>query len=525
MPNFDLSKGPNRFTTGSNGKVFKGLGFKAFNNEERRVTRTQVRLNTANHDTSNVSYWLDSRLPVAFRYNYAEMYNQLVIPKGRIVAVDPDVKSAKENPEIFLNVLTLANGGSPVRLRKAGDTYNAATGLVSPVGVGQPLENIDVEWTPVNAAAYTADFYQPFVGGKGPRALATDAGLEKDKVTGAVVTPIYLSAAYAHPGLGESTGFDYTRTKNPTRTILEEGLCELEEGCCAIATSSGMSAIQLVFELFDLHSEFLVSRDLYGGSFRYFDELERKGQQNFVYFTDENDLENKVTENTTAIYIETPTNPLMQEVSIERISKIAKSKGALLIVDNTLLTPLRQKPLTLGADIVIHSGTKYLTGHNDILAGVVVTNDEKIGERLAWLSNTTGAVLSAFDSWLFIRSLKTLPLRFNQQEKNAKQLAETLKSHPNVKEVLYPNKGAMLSFKLVDASKVDKFLRSLKVATFAESLGGVETLVTYPTTQTHFDIPEDLRLSYGLTPDLLRISVGIESVDDLIEDFKNALDS
>ena len=350
-------------------------------------------------------------------------------------------------------------------------------------------------------------------------------GNRKDKVTGAVVTPIYLSAAYAHPDLGESTGFDYTRTKNPTRTILEEGLCELEEGCCAIATSSGMSAIQLVFELFDLNSEFLVSRDLYGGSFRYFDELERKGQQNFVYFTDENDLENKVTEKTTAIYIETPTNPLMQEVSIERISKIAKSKGALLIVDNTLLTPLRQKPLTLGADIVIHSGTKYLTGHNDILAGVVVTNDEKIGERLAWLSNTTGAVLSAFDSWLFIRSLKTLPLRFNQQEKNAKRLAETLKLHPNVKEVLYPNKGAMLSFKLVDASKVDKFLRSLKVATFAESLGGVETLVTYPTTQTHFDIPEDLRLSYGLTPDLLRISVGIESVDDLIEDFKNALDS
>ena len=219
-------------------------------------------------------------------------------------------------------------------------------------------------------------------------------GNRKDNVTGAVVTPIYLSAAYAHPGLGESTGFDYTRTKNPTRTILEEGLCELEEGCCAIATSSGMSAIQLVFEFFDLNSEFLVSRDLYGGSFRYFDELERKGQQNFVYFTDENDLENKVTENTTAIYIETPTNPLMQEVSIERISKIAKSKGALLIVDNTLLTPLRQKPLTLGADIVIHSGTKYLTGHNDILAGVVVTNDEKIGERLAWLSNTTGAVLS-----------------------------------------------------------------------------------------------------------------------------------
>ena len=335
-------------------------------------------------------------------------------------------------------------------------------------------------------------------------------GNRTDKVTGAIVTPIYLSTAYAHPGLGESTGYDYTRTKNPTRTILEEGLCELEEGCRAIATSSGMSAIQLVFELFDLNSEFLVSRDLYGGSFRYFDELERKGAQKFIYFTDEKDLEDKITDNTKAVFIETPTNPLMQEVDIERVAQISKSKNALLIVDNTLLTPLRQKPLTLGADIVVHSATKYLTGHNDILAGAVITNDEQIGERLAWISNTTGAVLSAFDSWLFVRSLKTL--------------AEELAKHPEVKEVLYPKKGAMLSFKLNDATKIDKFLRSLRVATFAESLGGVETLVTYPTTQTHFDIPEELRLSYGLTPDLLRISVGVEDAEDLVEDFLRALE-
>ena len=214
----------------------------------------------------------------------------------------------------------------------------------------------------------------------------------------------------------------------------------------------------------------------------------------------------------------------MQEVDIEKVAKIAKEKNALLIVDNTLLTPLRQKPLTMGADIVVHSATKYLTGHNDILAGAVITNDEQIGERLAWISNTTGAVLSAFDSWLFIRSLKTLPLRFNQQEKNAMKLAEELEKNPNVKEVLYPKKGAMLSFKLHDASKIDAFLRSLKVATFAESLGGVETLVTYPTTQTHFDIPEELRLSYGLTPDLLRISVGVEDIEDLLEDFAQALE-
>ena len=349
-------------------------------------------------------------------------------------------------------------------------------------------------------------------------------GNRKDNVTGAIVTPIYLSTAYAHPGLGESTGYDYTRTKNPTRTILEEGLCDLEEGCCAVATSSGMSAIQLIFELFDLNSEFLVSRDLYGGSFRYFDELEHKGAQKFIYFTDEEDLKNKITDKTEAIYVETPTNPLMQEVNIEQVAKIAKQKGALLIVDNTLLTPLRQKPLILGADIVIHSATKYLTGHNDILAGAVITNNEKIGERLLWLSNTTGAVLSSFDSWLFIRSLKTLPLRFSKQENNAIKLAEELEKHPNVKEVLYPKRGAMLSFRLNDETKIDKFLRSLKVATFAESLGGVETFVTYPTTQTHFDIPEELRLSYGLTPDLLRVSVGIEDIDDLLEDFLRALE-
>lgn len=349
-------------------------------------------------------------------------------------------------------------------------------------------------------------------------------GNRTDSITGAVSAPIYLSTAYAHPGLGESTGYDYTRTKNPTRTVLEKGLADLECGCSAIATSSGMSAIQLIFELFPLHSEFLVSRDLYGGSFRYFDELERKGQQKFVYFTDEKDLESKITDNTTAVYIETPTNPLMQEVDIEKIANISKKHDALLIVDNTLLTPLRQKPLTLGADIVIHSGTKYLTGHNDILAGVVVTNDEKLAERLAWLSNTTGSVLSPFDSWLFVRSLKTLTLRFDKQEENAKKLAEALKNHPKVKEVLYPNRGAMLSFKIEDSTKIDTFLRALKVATYAESLGGVETLVTYPTTQTHFDIPEELRLSYGLTPDLLRISVGIEHIDDLIEDFVQALE-
>ena len=348
-------------------------------------------------------------------------------------------------------------------------------------------------------------------------------GNRQDKQTGAVSLPIHLSTAYAHPGLGQSTGFDYTRTKNPTRSVLEEGLAVLEGGTHAVVTSSGMSALQLVFELFPLNSRFLVTRDIYGGSFRYFDELERKGQFQFTYFQNEAELEQLLTSEYTAIFIETPTNPLMQEVDIQHIATLARKANVLLIVDNTLLTPLRQKPLDLGAQIVIHSGTKYLTGHNDILAGVVVTNVGAIGEKLLWLSNTTGPTLSLFDCWLFIRSLKTLPLRLDKQEANARALEVALKKNPNVKEVLYAGRGAMMSIRLQDECKVGVFLEALKLFTFAESLGGVESFITYPTTQTHADIPADIRESYGLTPDLVRISVGIELAADLIADIEQAL--
>ncbi|MDO4241740.1 MAG: PLP-dependent transferase [Microbacteriaceae bacterium] len=348
-------------------------------------------------------------------------------------------------------------------------------------------------------------------------------GNRRDERTGAVSLPIHLSTAYAHPGLGESTGFDYTRTKNPTRTVLEEGLAELEGGTHAFATSSGMSAIQLVFECFSPGSHFLVTRDIYGGSFRYFEELARRGQHTFAYFNDETDLAAQITGQTAAVFVETPTNPLMQEVDIAEIARITRAAGSILIVDNTLLTPLRQKPLTLGAHISLHSGTKYLTGHNDILAGVVVTNDPTLGEKLAWLANTTGPTLSPFDCWLFIRSLKTLPLRLDKQEANAREIAAALAKDPEVTEVLYPGRGAMMSIRLKDAGKVDAFLRALRVFTFAESLGGVESFITYPTTQTHYDIPVEIRESYGLTADLLRISVGIETAADLVADIWQAL--
>lgn len=348
-------------------------------------------------------------------------------------------------------------------------------------------------------------------------------GNRSDKQTGAVAAPIYLSTTYSHPELGESTGYDYTRTKNPTRDILEQALAELESGSRGIVTSSGMSAIQLVFSSFPSGSEFLVSRDLYGGSYRYFEELQKLAIATFHYFDDFESLTAQLTPEITAVFLETPTNPLMQEVSIKKVAQLTQAQETLLIVDNTFSTPLRQQPLVLGADIVVHSGTKFLTGHNDILAGVVVAKDPEIGERLAWLANTTGPTLGSLDCWLFIRSLKTFKLRFEQQERNAQRIAEILNDQPQLKKVLYPGIGGMISFYVKDAAKIKEFLAELKLITFAESLGGVESLITYPTTQTHADIPQELRESYGLTPDLLRLSVGIEDSEDLANDLIRAL--
>ncbi|MBO0440459.1 PLP-dependent transferase [Candidatus Enterococcus ikei] len=349
-------------------------------------------------------------------------------------------------------------------------------------------------------------------------------GNHQNPVTGSINTPIYFSTTYEHPTLGESTGYDYTRTKNPTREIVESALATLENGAVGLATSSGMSAVQLVISQFPVGSQIVASRDLYGGSYRYFKELEKQGMYQFIYVDDEAGFEKEITDQTAAVFIETPTNPLMREISIEHIAVFAKKYQAQVIVDNTFYTPLIQRPLDLGADVVVHSATKYLGGHNDLLAGAVIARSKEVGEQLAYSLNTTGAVLSPFDSWLLIRGMKTLSLRMERHEKNAQAVAEYLNNNEQVKEVFYPGRGGMLSFKLKKQASIKEFLRNLSIFTFAESLGGVESLITYPTTQTHADIPEALRESYGLTSDLLRISTGIEASEDLIADLKQAFE-
>ena len=347
-------------------------------------------------------------------------------------------------------------------------------------------------------------------------------GNKTDHKTGAVNPPIYLSTAYGHSGLGKSTGYDYIRTKNPTRTILEEGIADLESGDRGFACSSGMAAIQLVLSLFRSGDELLVSEDIYGGTYRLLKNFSDAYDIHTTYtsFSDIHETEKLITSNTKAIFIETPTNPLMQEIDIEQYVLLTQKYNLLLIVDNTFYTPYFQQPLELGADIVIHSATKYIGGHNDVLAGLVVAKGENICERLAFHHNASGAVLSPFDSWLLIRGLKTLHLRMKQHDENAKKIAAYLKTEEKVLDVLYPGKGGMLSFRLRESKWVEPFLENLKLITFAESLGGVESFITYPATQTHADIPEEERNERGVCNRLLRFSVGIEDAEDLISDLK-----
>lgn len=347
----------------------------------------------------------------------------------------------------------------------------------------------------------------------------------KDESFGAINTPIYLSTPYRHEGIGLSKGYDYIRTGNPTRNVLEEAIAQIENGDQGFACSSGMSAIQLIFSLFKSDDHIIASRDLYGGSYRMFEWLTKNYQLEFSYWdhVNDGDISEHVRENTKAIFIETPTNPLMQEADLPSISEVAEENDLLLIVDNTFYTPFFLKPLELGAHIVIHSATKYLGGHNDLLAGLVISKGKELGEELAFLHNSIGSVLAPFDCWLLIRGMKTLALRMKQHEQNAKAIKAYLEKHPLIDEVLYPGKGGMVSFKIAKESLVSPFLKAIQLFTFAESLGGVESLITYPTTQTHADIPEEIREKYGLCNRLLRISVGIEHEDDLIADLDQAL--
>ncbi|WP_138419915.1 methionine biosynthesis PLP-dependent protein [Aquibacillus sediminis] len=349
-------------------------------------------------------------------------------------------------------------------------------------------------------------------------------GNHSDPATGAVNPPVYFSTAYQHKGLGQSTGYDYTRTKNPTRAVLEEGIADLEDGDQAFACSSGMAAIQLVLSLFRSGDNLIAPEDIYGGTYRLFEHYAGvyDVQTNYSTFSSVQETEQLIDKQTKAIFIETPTNPQMQEISIEDYAALAKKHQLLLIVDNTFLTPYFQQPIKQGADIVIHSATKYIGGHNDVLAGLVVSKGEEISERLGSFHNASGAVLSPFDSWLLIRGLKTLSLRMRQHDNNAKHIVEYLKHEPKVTDVLYSGTGGMLSFRIKHSDWVDPFLQNLQVITFAESLGGAESFITYPATQTHADIPVEERMRRGVDDHLLRFSVGIENVDDLIADLKQA---
>ena len=348
-----------------------------------------------------------------------------------------------------------------------------------------------------------------------------------DAKTGAVNPPIYMSTAYKHTGIGESTGYDYTRTKNPTRTILEEGIAKLEGGDQGYACASGMAAVQLVLSIFAPNDEIIVPEDLYGGTYRLFKVYHDTYKIKPVYspFTSVEQVEQLITEHTKALFIETPTNPLMQEIDLVAFNDLAKKHNLLLIVDNTFYTPYFQRPIELGADIVLHSATKYIGGHNDVLAGLVVAKGEELCAKLGYIHNGAGAVLAPMDSWLLIRGLKTLHLRLKQHDANAKAIASYLENEPLVTDVLYTGKGGMLSFRLKDAAMVNPFLKNIKLITFAESLGGVESFITYPATQTHADMPYEERVARGVCDRLLRFSVGVEEAEDLIADLQQVFET
>jgi len=368
-------------------------------------------------------------------------------------------------------------------------------------------------------------------------------GSNCDPDTGAVSFPIYHATVFRHPRLGQSTGYDYSRTKNPTREVLEKTTAELEGGDGGFACSSGMAALQTVLALFSQGDHLIVSLDLYGGTYRLLERVMRRFgvTASYVNTGDLEALESALRPETKALLIETPTNPLMMVTDLAKVSAWAAERGLLTIVDNTLLTPYFQRPIELGADIVVHSATKYLGGHNDVLAGLIVSKGPELTERLAFLHNAIGAVLSPQDSWLLMRGMKTLALRMGRCSENALRIARWLQDHPAVETVYHPGlpehpgyevqrrqatgNSGLFSFRVKDARMVEPVLRNIRLIAFAESMGGVESLMTYPAVQTHADIPEHVRRAIGVDDRLLRLSVGIEHVDDLIADLDQAFDA
>ncbi len=366
-------------------------------------------------------------------------------------------------------------------------------------------------------------------------------GVGWDTRTGAISIPIYQTATFRHPGLGQSTGYDYSRSENPTRQALEEGIAALDGGSAGFAFSSGMAAIASVLLLFKSGDHFVVTEDLYGGTYRLFEQcFNRFGLScTYVDTSDARAVMAAIRPETRAVLIESLSNPLLKVADIPTIAAAARDRGLITMVDNTFLTPCLLRPLDLGADLTLYSGTKYLAGHNDTVCGLVVARDPELAEKISFHQNAAGAVLGPQDSWLTIRGLKTLSVRLERQQHNAQRIARWLQGHPLIRKVYYPGLpdhpghdllerdghgfGAMISFEVRDEKLVEPLLVRPKLLSFAESLGGVETLITFPSVQTHADIEPAIRERLGITPRLLRLSVGIEDADDLIADLDQSL--
>ncbi|HUP44549.1 MAG TPA: cystathionine gamma-synthase [Thermoanaerobaculia bacterium] len=376
--------------------------------------------------------------------------------------------------------------------------------------------------------------------------FATDcihAGQEPEPHTGAVTIPIYQTSTYVQPELGRHKGYEYARTKNPTRSALEANLAALERGTHAHCFASGMSAIDVIFRTLQSGDHVVAGEDMYGGSYRLFSRVLEKFGLQFTYAdtSNVNAVRSALRPETKIIYLETPTNPMMRISDIAACAEVARRAGVLVVVDNTFCSPWIQRPIELGADVVVHSTTKFLNGHSDSVGGVVVSNSDELAEKIGFLQNAVGAILSPFDSWLVLRGVKTLAVRMKRHEENGVAMAHYLSHHKKVKRVYYPGLpdhpqhalakrqmngfGSMISFELGSRDLAKAFLDRVRLSSLAESLGGVETLISHPESMTHGSVPPETRKRLGITPGLVRISVGIEDIEDLVADLENAFEA
>lgn len=371
---------------------------------------------------------------------------------------------------------------------------------------------------------------------------AIHIGQEPDPTTGSIIPPIYQTTTYVLEEIGKDKGFDYTRSSNPNRLALEKNLAALENGKYTVSFSSGMAAISALMNLINPNEHVIVSDDVYGGTYRLFEQVLRKYELDFTYVdsTNENNVKEAIKDNTKMVWIESPTNPLLKISDIKKIAKITKKHNILLVVDSTFMTPYFFRPLELGADIVIQSTTKYISGHNNIIGGAIITSIKEVYEKMKFIQKAVGAVSSPFDCWLTLLGIKTLAIRMEKHNSNGIRVAEFLSSNKKIRRVIYPGLkshpghkiakdqmtgfGGMISFELNGGIETGiKLMNNVRLCSLAESLGSAETMITHPTSMTHSDIPRDVRLKIGITDSLVRLSVGLEHVNDIIDDLKQAL--